>query len=72
MRNLKIVEIKINQKRNLEIRPRVMEVFVSDWMEIWWKDYAVGLMEKILVEIEFENLNLKSDFVSEKWVEKKL
>ena len=36
------------------------------------EDYAVGLMEKILVKIEFENLNLKSDFVSEKWVEKKL
>ena len=30
-----------------------------------------GLMEKKLVEIEFENWNLKSDFVL-KWVEKKL
>ena len=49
-----------------------MEGFVSNWMEIWWKDYAAGLMEKKLVEVEFENLNLKSDFVLEKLVEKKL
>ena len=49
-----------------------MEGFVSDWMEIRWKDYVAGLMEKKLVEVQFENLNLKSDFVLEKLVEKKL